>query len=576
MTNVNDRKSEFEHKQAKQPPAAISTVVGTLGGGTTSPRPAVSNSSPPKKRPSDTPAGGGEATSKIPHHRKKLDKKIYDLDVGSSTPPVKTGEVAGPLASHLPDLGSANGMTRSYRDVLLGIPSSSTKPPNLNNPASVVGDMEEEELDWEDSDEDSRENRRRLEGREPEGKKNEVSRKVEEDGHRILRIEVDRLPREPERITWLSDGSRDALSGAVLPAEKEDEGRCKYCGYTATKKRVRVHVRQHFARYYCRCGMNRTSRDTVVEHVKRNRGQESHSSKVHEVDRPTYPVFARSMGWTNPPVFPECRPTLSGPPGYDARDTIREKLQIKGLRFDPPKKQQAPVKESRVEVTRKRSHQEDSISKKSLSKSPEKSKKKDKSKKSSKSEKQRSKEESKSQVKVSQKKSDEPERKKKKEETAEVRLEKSPNPLREEDESKKLSDGKRKSSEVRKLSLAEPSRSEEPSKKTEVSKTVVDSSAGVDDSSPPESSRPSPAVPSSSVNEGASTSQAGYPSLARTRPQTNWRVEMMAGIALFRQQATQFHLQAVMADRQARMANERADQMEAALKAADEGDGRWY
>ena len=46
---------------------------------------------------------------------------------------------------------------------------------------------------------------------------------MEEDDHRVLRVEVDRLPSGPERTTWLSNGFKDALSGAMLSTEKEDE-----------------------------------------------------------------------------------------------------------------------------------------------------------------------------------------------------------------------------------------------------------------------------------------------------------------------------------------------------------------
>ena len=76
---------------------------------------------------------------------------------------------------------------------------------------------------------------------------------------------------------------------------------------------------------------------------------------MHEVDRPTYPTFARSMGWIDPPMFPECRPVLGEKgPQPDARERINERLQVKGLRLEPPSKKRAQIKESR-----KRSHEDE-------------------------------------------------------------------------------------------------------------------------------------------------------------------------------------------------------------------------
>ena len=117
---------------------------------------------------------------------------------------------------------------------------------------------------------------------------------------KVLSIEVKRVLGSPERYTWLSGGTQEALVKAIIG---EKRNRCRYCSFTGTTKRVAAHVRQHFARYYCKCGENRTSRDTLSEHTKKFRNMAGHS-KIHEVDRPTYSTFTKSMGWIDPPHVP--------------------------------------------------------------------------------------------------------------------------------------------------------------------------------------------------------------------------------------------------------------------------------
>ena len=68
--------------------------------------------------------------------------------------------------------------------------------------------------------------------------------------------------------------------------------------------------------------MNKTSRDKMVDHVKRYSNSREHGP-VCEVDEATYAEFTRAIGWVNPPTFPRCQPTLEGvPPVTDAREAI--------------------------------------------------------------------------------------------------------------------------------------------------------------------------------------------------------------------------------------------------------------
>ena len=59
--------------------------------------------------------------------------------------------------------------------------------------------------------------------------------------------------------------------------------------------------------------MNKTLRDTMMDHVKRYPNSREHGP-VCEVDEATYAEFTRAMGWVDPPPFKGCQPTLEGVP----------------------------------------------------------------------------------------------------------------------------------------------------------------------------------------------------------------------------------------------------------------------
>ena len=222
-------------------------------------------------------------------------------------------------------------------------------------------EAEEERFDWDDEEVD-REGSRSVtsemeQGAEVEREDGEIRearpRRMRDEECRELRVELNRVPGGARRDKWLSDTTRLALSRAIIGPNRDQ---CRHCDFLGESRRVRIHVRQHFTRNYCRCGFHSASRDTVVEHVKK-RG--SSHGPVHEVDRATYQEFARAMGWTDVPAFPECRPILGNAYPTDARRRIEERLEIRGLRLEPPRKRQASVKSSRVEVQTKRRRSRD-------------------------------------------------------------------------------------------------------------------------------------------------------------------------------------------------------------------------
>ena len=212
------------------------------------------------------------------------------------------------------------GNRRSYRDVLMGLNPVSTSLSDVTNCTPVVErstEMEEGEIELDYSGDTDVE---------------------EEPRRKVLRVELEKMATGPGRTNWMTEGTRTALTRAIVGPNRDQ---CRYCNFRGTTKRVRYHIEQHFLRHFCKCGMGKISRDTMLEHVKKNRGNPDHGV-LHKVDRATYEEFTQSMGWDDPPYFAECRPTL----GQD----LRERIVVKGLRLEPPAKRHASVRESRRET----------------------------------------------------------------------------------------------------------------------------------------------------------------------------------------------------------------------------------
>ena len=68
--------------------------------------------------------------------------------------------------------------------------------------------------------------------------------------------------------SWVSENSKQALTRGIVGPQRTE---CCYCDFTSRSiKRLRVHVEQHFLRQYCPYGLNKASRDTMLEHAKRH------------------------------------------------------------------------------------------------------------------------------------------------------------------------------------------------------------------------------------------------------------------------------------------------------------------
>ena len=109
---------------------------------------------------------------------------------------------------------------------------------------------------------------------------------------------------------WLTEETRHKVAEGIVGQYRDT---CKYCKLTAPTRRLRIHVRQHFIRYYCPCGFNRVSRDSVGDHQRKNSRGSLHGGtigKTYEVDKASYPALCRAMEWEEPEPFQDCTPNL--------------------------------------------------------------------------------------------------------------------------------------------------------------------------------------------------------------------------------------------------------------------------
>ena len=117
----------------------------------------------------------------------------------------------------------------------------------------------------------------------------------------------------PEQTEWVSEETTAAIRASIERTDRPKEGRCRVCGYRASLRRVRVHIKQHRCRYFCPCTLNSVSRDSVYEHQKRHKSRPGTHTPLYTVDQSNYERFTRAMGWTEPPAFQPCVPTRGAP-----------------------------------------------------------------------------------------------------------------------------------------------------------------------------------------------------------------------------------------------------------------------
>jgi len=107
-------------------------------------------------------------------------------------------------------------------------------------------------------------------------------------------------------LNWLTSSTQKLIDDSI-----EGEGeqrRCKLCktAQTYSRRRVRIHVKQHLCLLYCQCGFHHTSRDAVYTHQKREGRTPDHGGKdgaIYSVDAASYAAFCEHMEWQEPPDF---------------------------------------------------------------------------------------------------------------------------------------------------------------------------------------------------------------------------------------------------------------------------------
>ena len=106
---------------------------------------------------------------------------------------------------------------------------------------------------------------------------------------------------------WVSRRTKDEVERAV----RDGQG-CKLCDFTTSRRRIRIHIRQHFCLHYCHCGFQHVSRDQVAEHQRQTRRSDHARSRcqIHMVAEEQFSAFKKEMGWPAKRTFGPLLPTV--------------------------------------------------------------------------------------------------------------------------------------------------------------------------------------------------------------------------------------------------------------------------
>ena len=110
-----------------------------------------------------------------------------------------------------------------------------------------------------------------------------------------------------KRERWLTDTTLRQIEASV------QQGKCTICDLQANElRRTKLHVRQHYTLHMCKCKLFSPSRDTIYRHQRQGRCAIQHQ-QIYEVDKASYNMFCKYIGWTDPPTFGQCVPAKQGP-----------------------------------------------------------------------------------------------------------------------------------------------------------------------------------------------------------------------------------------------------------------------
>jgi hypothetical protein len=132
-------------------------------------------------------------------------------------------------------------------------------------------------------------------------------------------IPYKRRTRTPEvaaiRKVWVTPETMLQVKRAIR--QEMDGHTCTICNWKGTHKRARVHVKQHYIRYACPCGLMKVSRDVIYDHQisKQKSAEPGHGSRageIFEIDQQSFPEFAAQREWPGATTFPDLPPTTTG------------------------------------------------------------------------------------------------------------------------------------------------------------------------------------------------------------------------------------------------------------------------
>ena len=105
---------------------------------------------------------------------------------------------------------------------------------------------------------------------------------------------------------WTTLMTSEALQRNTIKTGAET-GKCGLCDFKGSLKRTRIHVKQHYVRYFCSCLYTSSSRETVRQH-RTNHAKKGNHHSLYSVDSDSFRDFCKATGWTNPPTFTPCQP----------------------------------------------------------------------------------------------------------------------------------------------------------------------------------------------------------------------------------------------------------------------------
>ena len=73
-------------------------------------------------------------------------------------------------------------------------------------------------------------------------------------------------------------------------------------------KNLEKHCRQHYIKFFCKCGWQSSTKDCVTRHQRRLDYAVEHGQTCYEVDVDSFPRLTADMRWSPAPVFRACVP----------------------------------------------------------------------------------------------------------------------------------------------------------------------------------------------------------------------------------------------------------------------------